>query len=528
VRLFFRVMAVAIMQARCLGRSDRDAPSEPFMTRYVLALDQGTTSSRAILFRDDGGIVAVGQHEFPQIYPQPGWVEHDPEALWRSQLRAARDAIEGGGISPSQIAAIGIANQRETVVLWDRRTLEPVANALVWQDRRTAPHCEDLRSRGLEGMIAERTGLVIDAYFSGTKLAWLLDNVPGARLRAERGELAAGTIDAWLIARLTNGGVHATDPTNASRTMLFDIDRCAWDEDLLRLLRVPAAVLPDVRPSCGDFGVTAAEHLGAPIAITGVAGDQQAALVGQGCFAPGAAKNTYGTGSFLLLVTDGRPAGNTDGLLTTLTAAGIVPGPAYALEGSIFITGAAVQWLRDGLGLIASAAESEAVAASVATSDGVYVVPAFVGLGAPHWDMYARGAILGLTRGSSKGHIVRATLESIAFQSVDVIESMERASGVRIEALQVDGGATANDLLMQMQADYLGRPVDRPAITETTAAGAAYLAGLSAGIWRSLADVAALRRIERRFEPAISEAERQAALAGWRRAVDRTKGWLDE
>lgn len=498
------------------------------MARHILALDQGTTSSRAILFRDDGSIASIGQHEFPQIFPQPGWVEHDPEAIWQSQLRAARDAIEQSHIRPSQIDAIGITNQRETVVLWDRRTLEPVANAIVWQDRRTAQTCEDLRDRGLADVIYERTGLVIDAYFSGTKLAWLLDTVPDARARAARGELAAGTIDAWLIARLTNGTVHATDPTNASRTMLFNINRREWDAELLRVLRVPAEVLPAVRPSAGDFGVTATEHLGAAIPIAGVAGDQQAAMVGQACFEPGAVKNTYGTGSFLLLVTGVRPSGDTAGMLTTLLAAGGGTGPGYALEGSIFVAGAAVQWLRDGLGLIQSSAETEVLAASVASSEGVYVVPAFAGLGAPHWDMYARGAIFGLTRGSSRAHIVRATLESIAFQAVDVIRSMEQASGERIEELRVDGGATANNLLMQMQADYLGRPVIRPKVIETTAAGAAYLAGLSSGIWRDLSEIAAHWRTDRRFEPTIDEAERRNAMAGWRRAVERTRGWLDE
>jgi glycerol kinase len=430
-------------------------------------------------------------------------------------------------VPAAAVAAVGIANQRETVVLWERESLRPVANAIVWQDRRTAPACEALREQGLERRIAERTGLVIDAYFSGTKLAWLLDTIPGARARAERGELAAGTVDSWLIARLTNGALHATDRTNASRTMLFDIDRCAWDDDLLAMLNVPRSVLPEVRASSGEFGVAAAEHLGAALPIAGVAGDQQAALAGQTCFTPGTAKNTYGTGSFLLLVTDGRPAGDTAGLLTTLTAVGSGRQPGYALEGSIFITGAAVQWLRDGLGLIESAAESEAVAASVPSSEGVYVVPAFVGLGAPHWDMYARGTILGLTRGTQRAHIVRATLESIAFQTVDVIEAMERVSGVRLEELRVDGGAVANDLLMQIQADLLGRPVVRPAVIETTAAGAAYLAGLSAGVWHGLADLTAHWRVERRFEPAMAAAERQAALAGWRRAVERSRGWLD-
>jgi len=496
------------------------------MTRYVLALDQGTTSSRAIVFRDDGTVAAVAQEEFPQIFPRPGWVEHDPEAIWRSQVGAARAALAVLGAASGEVVALGIANQRETAVVWERETLRPIANAIVWQDRRTAPACEELRARGLEPLIAKRTGLVIDAYFSATKIAWLLDNVPGARARAERGELAAGTVDSWLIARLTNGAVHATDHTNASRTMLFDIDRLEWDEDLAVALGVPRAMLPEVHASAHVYGV-AAEHLGVALPIAGVAGDQQAAMVGQACFAPGMAKNTYGTGCFLLLVTEGRPAGDTGGLVTTLTASRAGERPGYALEGSVFVAGAAIQWLRDGLGLIGSAAESEALAASVQSSDGVYVVPAFVGLGAPHWDMYARGAILGLTRGTGRAQIVRATLESIAFQSVDVVRTMERVAGVPLSELRVDGGATANDLLMQMQADLLGRPVVRPAVIETTALGAAYLAGLSVGLWSGLSEVARHWREDRRFEPAIGPAERDAALAGWERAVERARGWLD-
>jgi glycerol kinase len=497
------------------------------MTRYILSLDQGTTSSRAIVFRDDGSIAGLDQREFPQIFPRPGWVEHDPEEIWRSQLEAARGAIAAAGIEAREVAAIGIANQRETVVLWERDTLRPLANAIVWQDRRTAEACERLRADGLEGLIAARTGLVIDAYFSGTKLAWLLDSVPGARGRAERGELAAGTIDTWLIARLTNGAVHATDPTNASRTMLFDIDRRDWCPEMLTALRVPEAVLPEVKPSAGGFGGAAAEHLGAPLPIAGVAGDQQAALFGQVCVRPGMAKNTYGTGCFLLMVTDGRPRGDTAGLITTLTATPPEEAAGFALEGSIFIAGAAVQWLRDGLGLIQTAAESEALARSVPSSDGVYVVPAFVGLGAPHWDMYARGTIVGLTRGTGRAHVVRATLESIAFQTRDVVEAMERAAGVALAELRVDGGAATNDLLMQMQADILGRPVVRPAVTETTALGAAALAGLASGVWPTLPELEARWRVDRRFEPAITAATREAAYAGWQRAVGRARGWLD-
>jgi len=497
------------------------------MTRFILALDQGTTSSRAIVFRDDGTIVGVGQREFGQLFPQPGWVEHDPEEIWRSQIVAAKDAIAGAGVAPGDISTLGIANQRETVVLWERETLRPLANAIVWQDRRTAEACERLRADGLEGLIRARTGLVIDAYFSAPKVAWLLDNLAGARERAERGELAAGTIDTWLIARLTNGTVHATDRTNASRWMVFDIDRGAWDADLLAALRIPGAVLPEVRPSAGEFGRCAPEHLGAALPIAGVAGDQQASLFGQVCVRPGMAKNTYGTGCFLLLVTDGRPKEDTAGLITTLTAAPPGGDAAYALEGSIFVAGAAVQWLRDGLGLIRTAAESEPVARSVTSSEGVYVVPAFVGLGAPHWDMYARGTVVGLTRGTGRAQLVRATLESIAYQTRDVVEAMEGVSGVALAELRVDGGAATNDLLMQMQADILGQTVVRPAVTETTALGAAALAGLAAGVWASLPELEARWRVDRRFEPAMLAAEREAAYVGWRRAVDRARGWLD-
>jgi len=495
--------------------------------RFLLALDQGTTSSRALVFRDDGTVAGSDQHEFTQFFPHPGWVEHDPEEIWTSQLAAARGALEAAGVTAADLAAVGIANQRETTLLWERETLRPVANAIVWQDRRTAPACEALRAAGHAALIGARTGLVIDAYFSGTKLAWLLDHVPGARRRAERGELAFGTVDSWLIARLTNGAVHATDQTNASRTMLYDIDRRTWDDDLLAALDVPRAVLPDVRPSASEFGTIVAEHLGAALPIAGVAGDQQAALFGQACFAPGMAKNTYGTGCFLLLVTDGRPAGETNGLITTLTASASGDHPGYALEGSVFVAGAAVQWLRDGLGLIESAAESETVAAQVRSSEGVYVVPAFVGLGAPYWDMYARGTIVGLTRGTGRAQIVRATLDAIAYQTRAVVEAMEAASGVPLAELRVDGGASANDLLMQIQADVLGRPVVRPAVTETTALGAASLAGLTSGFWRDLPELAGRWRMERRFEPVISPAERDAGYVGWGRAVERARGWLD-
>lgn len=497
------------------------------MTRYLLALDQGTTSSRAAVVDERGWVVALEQCEFPQVFPRPGWVEHDPEQIWASQIEAARGAIAAAGIEAGAIAALGIANQRETAMLWERETLRPLANAIVWQDRRTAAACDELRERGLATLVAERTGLVIDAYFSGTKVAWLLDHLPGARERARRGEIAFGTVDSWLMARLTNGRVHATDRTNAARTMLYNIDRCEWDTDLLRELDIPAAVLPRVMPSAHRFGVAAAEHLGAALPISGVAGDQQAAAFGQACFAPGAAKNTYGTGCFLLLVTAERPRGETAGLLTTLTASTSAGHPGYALEGSIFVAGAAVQWLRDQLGLIATAAESEAIAASVESTDGVYVVPAFTGLGAPYWDMYARGTIVGLTRGSGRGQVVRATLESIAYQTRDVVEAMQTASGVRLDELKVDGGATANNLLMQMQADVLGRPVLRPRVTETTALGAAYLAGLAEGVWPDANQVTERWQLDQRFEPVWTETERGPAYAGWRRAVERARGWAD-
>ena len=488
------------------------------MADFILALDQGTSSSRAILFDHAGTPVASAQQPFEQIYPQPGWVEHDPEAIWRSQLETAREAMARAKANPGDVAAIGITNQRETTLIWDRDG-HPIANAVVWQDRRTAPLCDDLRARGLEPLFRQRTGLLLDPYFSGTKVKWLLDNVPGARRRAQRGDLMFGTVDSWLIYRLT--GVHATDYTNASRTLLYDIFERRWDPELLRALDVPPSLLPDVRPSSGVFGETSA--LGGAIPIAGVAGDQQAALFGQACFAPGAAKNTFGTGAFLLMnIGDRRVA--SESLVTTI-AWGIGESVTYALEGSIFIAGAAVQWLRDELGFIATAAESESLAASVPDSDGVYLVPAFVGLGAPHWDPHARGALLGLTRGSRKAHIVRAALEAMAFQSRDVVEAIEADSGVRLGELRVDGGAAANDLLLQIQADILGRDVVRPAVTETTALGAAYLAGLANGFWKSTEDVATNWRIDRRFSPQMPAEQREELYEGWKRAVQRAMGW---
>ncbi|MFP5465081.1 MAG: glycerol kinase GlpK [Gammaproteobacteria bacterium] len=491
---------------------------------YLLALDQGTTSSRAALFDTQGGLVAIAQEEFTQHYPRPGWVEHDPELIWQSQLDTAREVLAKADVRADQVLALGIANQRETVVLWERATGRPVANAIVWQDRRTAAACEALKAQGLETLFRQRTGLLLDPYFSGTKLAWLLDNVPGARERAERGELAFGTVDSFLIWRLTAGRAHVTDVTNASRTLLFDIHHRRWDDELLGHLGVPRALLPEVLASADDFGTTQADLLGAPVRIGGVAGDQQAALFGQACTVPGMVKNTYGTGCFMLIHTGDAPVASPSGLLATTTAhAGDVPG--YALEGSIFVAGAVVQWLRDELGIIRSSAEVETLAASVPDTAGVYLVPAFAGLGSPYWDASARGAMVGLTRGANRAHIARAALEAIAFQSADLLDAMRADAGQRIETMRVDGGAAVNALLMQIQADLLGIPVVVPRILETTALGAAYLAGIRAGVWESAADVAAYWQSERTYEPAISADEAGARLARWREAVSRTRGW---
>ncbi len=488
------------------------------MADFVLALDQGTSSSRAILFDHDGRPVARAQQPFRQVYPQPGWVEHDPEEIWRTQLATAQEALRDAGVSAGQIAAIGITNQRETTVLWDRQG-RPIANAIVWQDRRTAGICQALRESGLEPLFRERTGLLLDPYFSGTKVKWLLDNVPNARRRAEAGELLFGTVDSWLLYRLA--GVHASDYSNASRTLLYNLRDRRWDGELAKALDVPSSILPQVLPSSGRFGET--ELLGAPVPIAGVAGDQQAALFGQAAFEPGMAKNTYGTGAFLLMNIGEREVASPD-LITTI-AWGLGEAVTYALEGSIFIAGAAVQWLRDELGIIATSADSEALAASVSSSEGVYVVPAFVGLGAPHWDPHARGAILGLTRGSGRAHIARATLEAIAYQVRDVVEAMERDSKVALSELRVDGGAAANDLLLQMQADILGRDVVRPAVTETTALGAAYLAGLAVGFWKDLDDLGRNWRVDKRFRPQMAAEQREELYAGWKRALERAKGW---
>jgi glycerol kinase len=501
------------------------------MPEYILALDQGTSSSRAILFDRAAYAAAQAAIEFPQIYPQPGWVSHDPETIWSSQLQAAQRAIASAGARADDIAAIGITNQRETTIVWDRATGRPIDNAVVWQCRRTAGICEDLRRRGLEPEVRARTGLLIDAYFSGTKVRWLLDNSPPAdgdrptmQQRAAEGELAFGTVDSWLIHKLTEGREHVIDATNASRTMLYNLSSGVWDDRMLSELCIPPGMLPRVVDSSGVVSESDPSIFGRAIPIAGIAGDQQAALFGQACFEAGSAKNTYGTGAFILQHTGERPVFSEAGLLTTV-ASRIAGMQRFALEGSIFIAGAAVQWLRDGLGIIKTAAESEPLAASVASSDGVYVVPAFAGLGAPHWDMYARGTIVGMTRGTTAAHITRATLESIALQTLDVIELMEGETSVRVAELRVDGGAVANDLLMQIQADVLQRPVVRAATAETTALGAAFLAGLAVGFWKDERELASLARAGGRFEPQMRASDRDALVDGWRRAVERAKGW---
>jgi glycerol kinase len=492
--------------------------------KYVLALDQGTTSSRAIVFDERGRARATAQKEFRQFFPQPGWVEHDPEEIWRSQLACARAALKSAKLPATKIAAIGIANQRETVVGWDRKTGKTVHNAIVWQDRRTAARCEVLKKEGLSPAIAAKTGLVIDPYFSATKLSWLLEAIPGLRARAERGDIAFGTIDTWLAWKLSGGALHITDPSNASRTMLYDIHRGAWDDELLRVFRVPRATLPDVRPSSQIYGAAAKSILGAEIPIAGAAGDQQAALFGQACHDASMAKNTYGTGCFLLLNTGETPIASRNGLLTTCAAHS---GPKqFALEGSVFIGGAVVQWLRDGLKLIRKSVDVEKLAKSVSDSGGVYLVPAFTGLGAPHWDAFARGTMVGLTRGSNAGHIARAALESIAFQSTELLRAMEQDSGQPSKELRVDGGAAANDLLMQFQADLLGVPVVRPRVLETTALGAAYLAGLATGVWPGREEIAKQWSVARRFEPKMQRDEAERRLGEWKRALDRARGWV--
>jgi glycerol kinase len=491
---------------------------------YILALDQGTTSSRAILFDSEGKPLASHAEAFEQHFPRPGWVEHDPEAIWQSQLTAMREAVQKSGIEAKKITAIGITNQRETTVVWDRHTGKPIHNAIVWQDRRTAPVCGALVDKGHSDAVRDKTGLVIDPYFAGTKIAWLLDHVPGARKKAEAGDLLAGTIDSWLIYRLTGGRMHATDVTNASRTMLFNIHTLAWDKELTGWLDVPLSILPQVKPSSGFVGESDPSILGAAVPICGVAGDQQAALFGQACFEAGDAKNTYGTGCFMLMNTGNKYVRSRHQLLTTV-AWGIGDEIEYALEGSIFMAGAVIQWLRDELKMIDSAPESEAVALSVPDTCGAYLVPAFVGLGAPYWDPYARGMMIGLTRGCSRSHIVRAALESLAYQSRDVLNAMEEDAGIKLNALKVDGGASTNNFLMQFQADILDVPVTRPALIETTAMGAAFLAGLSAGVFGSRDDIRDKWWPDKTFTPHMEASKRTALYAGWKRAVERCLKW---
>jgi glycerol kinase len=494
------------------------------MPEAILALDQGTTGSTALVLGRDGTVRGRAYAEIPQHYPQPGWVAHDPEDLWQSSRRAMTEALAAAGLRGSDVAALGITNQRETTVVWERATGRPLHPAVVWQSRQTADICDSLRAAGHEPLFRRRTGLLLDAYFSGTKIRWILDHCPDAQRRAEAGELAFGTVDTWLLYRLTGGAVHATDPTNACRTLLYDIHERRWHPELLSVLDVPAALLPDVRPSASLFGETAGDDgLPAGIPIAGIAGDQQAALFGQLCFRAGMAKNTYGTGCFAMMnMGPNPPVAQEGGLLTTLCC-DERGGPAYALEGSVFVAGAAIQWLRDELGLIRDARETEAIACGIPDTMGVYVVPAFAGLGAPYWDMEARGAIVGLTRGAGRRQIVRATLESLAYQSRDVIDVMNRDAGLAVRELRVDGGAAANDFLMQFQADLLGIPVDRPAMVETTAAGAAFLAGLATGFWSGTDELASVRRSERVFEPRGGAAERDALYAGWRAAVARVR-----
>jgi len=495
------------------------------VARFVMALDQGTTSSRAVLFDRDGSVVAVDQHEFTQHFPKPGWVEHDADEIWQSQLRAARGALGKAGAVGTDIAAIGITNQRETTVVWDRASGAPVHRAIVWQSRQTGPICDALRRRGLEDEVRKRTGLVIDAYFSGTKVRFILDAISEGQKRAERGELAFGTVDSWLLHKLTRGRVHATEYSNASRTLLYNIHERAWDPLLLEALNIPRALLPSVRESSGVFGLVDREWFGAEIPVAGIAGDQQAALFGQRCTQPGQAKNTYGTGCFLLMNTGAEAPQSRTGLVTTI-AWGLGGRVDYALEGSVFVTGSAVQWLRDGLQIVESAAETEALAREVPDSGGVYLVPAFTGLGAPYWDERARGVLVGLTRGTTRQHLVRATLEAIAYQTRDVVECLQQDADILLAALRVDGGAAANDFLMQFQADILGKTVERPAQLEVTALGAALLAGLATGFWSDPSALASATSM--RFEPRMETGRREALYAGWKRAVERARGWAED
>lgn len=496
--------------------------------KYILSFDQGTTSSRAIIFDKAGNIIKSAQKEFTQIYPKAGWVEHDAMEIWGTQSGVAGEVLGSAGISPEEIAAIGITNQRETVVIWDKNTGKPIYNAIVWQCRRTANYCDELKKRGLDPYVRENTGLLIDAYFSGTKVHWMLENVEGARERAEKGELLMGNIDTWLIWNLTKGKVHVTDYGNASRTMLFNIKELKWDEKILKELNIPASMLPEVRPSSEIYGLTdEATFGGARIPIAGIAGDQHAALFGQACFDPGMVKSTYGTGCFLLMNTGDKIVPSKNGLLTTI-AWGLDGKVEYALEGSIFIGGASVQWLRDEMKMIGDAADSEYFASKVDDTNGVYVVPAFAGLGAPYWDMYARGTVVGLTRGANKNHFIRATLESIAYQTRDVIDAMQEDSGIELKDLKVDGGATMNNFLMQFQSDILGKNVHRPVVVETTALGSAYLAGLAVGFWKSKDDIRQNQAIDRVFKASYSKEDRDRRYSKWQRAVDRAKAWETE
>lgn len=494
------------------------------MSKYIMALDQGTTSSRCIIYDKKGNIISVAQKEFTQIYPKAGWVEHDAMEIWSTQMGVAQEALLKINCTYKDIEAIGITNQRETTVVWDKETGVPIYNAIVWQCRRTAEYCDELTAKGYSEMIRQKTGLLIDAYFSGTKLHWILENVPNARERAESGRLLFGTIETWLIWKLTDGKVHVTDYSNASRTMMFNINTLEWDDEILKILDVPKAMLPEVKPSSCIYGTTSENIFGGPITIGGAAGDQQSALFGQTCFAPGEAKNTYGTGGFLLMNTGEKPVFSNNGLVTTI-AWGIDGKVYYALEGSVFVCGAAIQWLRDELDILESAAESEQMAEAVPDSNGVYVVPAFVGLGAPYWDPYARGAVLGITRGANKNHLVRATLESMAYQTKALIDAMSEDLGEDMHSLKVDGGACANNFLMQFQSDILGCEVKRPQCIETTSLGAAYLAGLATGYWESKDDVIENWQVDRVFEANMSEEKRSELLTGWKKAVDCSRGW---
>ena len=491
---------------------------------YILALDQGTTSSRALLFDEHGAVRSVGQREFKQIFPEPGWVEHDPEEIWTSQVSVALEALLKANAQPTDVAAIGITNQRETTIVWDRSTGKPICNAIVWQDRRTAPFCEQLKAQGHEALTQQRTGLLIDAYFSASKISWILDNMPNARQLAEAGRLAFGTVDAWVLWKLTGGRLHITDASNASRTMLFNLHSGHWDDNLLDLFRIPASMLPDVRPSSEIYAEVSAVPGLNGIPLAGIAGDQQAALFGQRCTRPGLTKNTYGTGCFMLQSTGNRAVASTKRLVTTV-AWRIADTTSYALEGSVFVGGAVVQWLRDGLGTIRKSSDVEAQAGSVSDNGGVYFVPAFVGLGAPHWDSYARGAIFGLTRGSTGGHIARAALESIAYQVADLMDAVQADTNTPLKDLRVDGGASANDALMQFQADILGVPIIRPAMTETTALGAAFLAGLGVSFWKDVQAISDMPREERRFEPRMPRSAADALRQRWNEAVSRSKSW---